>query len=249
MQAVVDSYLTEYARDGSGKTVLVLHGWGDNSKGWHGTQEKLAEKFDVVIPDLPGFGGTEAPREDWGLDEYAKFVKAFIKKFRLKVYAIVAHSNGGAIAVRGLAKGLFNTEKLVLLDSAGIRNRYKGRTKALRIVTKTGKVFTKPLPSNVKKKLRRKLYDSVGSDMLVAEHLQETFKRVVTDDIQGDAAKLHVPTLIVYGEDDLDAPVRYGRILHTLIANSKFEIVPNAGHFVHLDKPETVLENIEAFLR
>lgn len=249
MQVVVDNLLTEYSRVGKGKTVLVLHGWADSSKGWRGVQEKLAEKFDVVIPDLPGFGGTEAPKEDWGLDDYAKFVNAFLKKTKIKTYAIIAHSNGGAIAIRGLANKDFITDKLILLDSAGIRNQYKGRTKALRIVTKTGKVMTKPLPASVKKRLRRKLYKSVGSDMLVAEHLQETFKRVVTDDVQGDAAKLQLPTLIMYGQDDLDAPISYGRSFHNLIAGSKFDIVPDAGHFVHLDKTDYVLDEIEGFLK
>ncbi len=248
MQVVVDSLLTEYSRAGKGKTVLVLHGWGDNSKGWHQIQEKLAAQFDVVVPDLPGFGGTQPPPETWGLNEYAAFVQDFIKKIRLRVFAIVAHSNGGAIAIRGLAKGVLQAERLVLLDSAGIRNQYKGRNKALRIITKTGKVITKPLPATVKKRLRRKVYDTVGSDMLVVENLQETFKRVVTDDVQADAAKLHMPTLIMYGEDDLDAPARYGRLFHNLIAGSKFEIVPEAGHFVHLDEPDIVLKNIEGFL-
>lgn len=249
MQVVVDSLLTEYSRVGKGRTVLVLHGWGDNSKGWLGVQEKLAEKFDVLIPDLPGFGGTEAPHDVWGLDDYGVFVESFVKKLKAKVYAVIGHSNGGAIAVRGLANGSLKADKLVLLDSAGIRNEYKGRTKALRIITKTGKVVTRPLPSHVKKKLRRKLYNSVGSDMLVAEHLQETFKKVVTDDVQADAARLKIKSLIIYGEDDLDAPVRYGRLLHSLIDGSKFEVIPDAGHFVHLDKTGEVIDAIEGFLK
>jgi pimeloyl-ACP methyl ester carboxylesterase len=248
MQVVVDSLLTEYTRIGKGKTVLVLHGWGDSSKGWREFQGKLAEKFDVVIPDLPGFGGTQAPPDTWNLNDYAAFAADFIKKVRLRTYAVVAHSNGGAIALRGISKDLFKPERLVLLDSAGIRNQYKGRTKALRMITKTGKVLTTPLPASMKKRLRRKVYKTVGSDMLVVERLQEIFKRVVTDDVQADAANIQVPTLIMNGEDDMATPVQYGRILHNLIAGSNFEIVPNAGHFVHLDKPESVMQSIQEFL-
>jgi pimeloyl-ACP methyl ester carboxylesterase len=249
MQVVVDSLLTEYVRTGKGRTVLVLHGWGDSSKGWRDFVAKLAENYDVVVPDLPGFGGTEAPPENWGLNEYAEFVAIFVKKIRLKAYGIVAHSNGGAIALRGISKGLFKSQRLVLLDSAGIRNQYKSRTRVLRIVTKTGKLFTKPLPTSVKKRLRRKVYHTVGSDMLVVEKLQEVFKRVVTDDVQADAAKVQVPTLLLYGEDDLATPVQYGRLLHNLIAGSKFETLPGAGHFAHLDKPDAVLRNIRSFLQ
>jgi pimeloyl-ACP methyl ester carboxylesterase len=248
MQAVVDSLMTEYTRAGKGKPVLVLHGWGDSSKGWQEFQKALAEDYDVIVVDVPGFGGTQAPEQTWGLDEYAAFVAEFLKKILVKPHAIIAHSNGGAVAVRGLAKDLLHTDKLVLLDSAGIRDQYSGRVKAIRLITKAGKALTMPLPKSVKKKLRRKVYKSVGSDMLVVERLQETFKRVVTDDVQRDAAILHVPTLLMYGEDDLATPKQYGRILHNLINNSQLETIPDAGHFVHLDKPAIVLEKVRKFM-
>jgi len=249
MQVVVDSLLTQYERQGTGKSLLVLHGWGDNSKGWQETSAELAKSFEVVTVDLPGFGGTQAPKETWGLNDYATFVGSFLKKVRVKPFGIIAHSNGGAIAIRGLAHGAFQTERLVLLDSAGIRNVYLGRKKALRMVTKTGKLLTTPLPKSVKQRLRRKVYQTVGSDMFVMERLQETFKKVVTDDVQGDAAELHVPTLLVYGEDDLSTPVQYGRMFHHLIAGSKFEVIPRAGHFVHRDKPGEVLPLIREFFK
>ena len=248
MQIVVDSLLTEYARTGDGQPLLVLHGWGDSSKGWREFQKLLAEDYDVIAVDLPGFGGTQSPPLAWGLDEYARFVREFLKKIQVKPYAIVAHSNGGAIAIRGLAEGLLRADRLVLLDSAGIRDTYRGRTKIIRLITKTGKVLVTPLPGSIKKKLRRKVYQKVGSDMLVAEHLQETFKNVVTDDVQADAAALKLPTLLIYGEDDLATPPRYGRLLQHLIDGSVLEIVPGAGHFVHLDKPTIVLKLVRSFL-
>ncbi len=183
------------------------------------------------------------------MTEYANFVAAFLKKIGLKPHAIIGHSNGGAIAVRGLAQELFLAEKLVLLASAGIRSELHGRRKVLRLLTKAGKLITYPLPTNVRKGLRRRLYTSVGSDMLIAEHMQETFKRIVTDDIQADAAKLTLPTLLIYGEDDMAAPVQYGRILHNLIAGSTLETIGQAGHFVHLDKPVEVRDMLVKFLK
>ncbi len=255
MQVVIDSLLTTYERSGikspnkTSKQVLILHGWGDNAKGWAGLQASLSEYFEVVIVDLPGFGGTDKPPVAWGLIEYAGFVEAFLKKTGIKPYAIVGHSNGGAIAVRGLAQGVLSAEKLILLASAGIRSELHGRRKMLRLMTKAGKFITYPLPTNVRKGLRRKLYTTVGSDMLIAEHMQETFKRIVTDDIQADAAKLTLPTLLIYGEDDMAAPVQYGRILHNLIAGSTLETIGQAGHFVHLDKPAEVQDMLVKFLK
>jgi pimeloyl-ACP methyl ester carboxylesterase len=249
---VVDSLMTAYQRSGQPDKgrVVILHGWGDDSQGWAAMAEQLAEAGgEVTVLDLPGFGGTEAPKTAWGLDEYAAFVGKFLKKIRLKPDVVIGHSNGGAIAIRGLATEKFSTSKLVLLDSAGIRGEYQGRTRALRAITKTGKLLSMPLPPSMRKKLRQRVYTTVGSDLLVAEHLQETFKKVVTDDVQADAAQLKLPTLLVYGQDDAATPTAYGRMLRNLIDSSQLEIIPEAGHFAHLDKPDEVLSFITQFLK
>jgi pimeloyl-ACP methyl ester carboxylesterase len=117
----------------------------------------------------------------------------------------------------------------------------------LRYITKFGKALTMPLPKSIKAKLRRKVYKTVGSDMLVAEDLQETFKKVVTDDVRADAARLTLPTLLIYGEDDEATPLWFGQTLHELIPGSTLEVLPDAGHFVHLDRPAEVTKAIQEF--
>jgi pimeloyl-ACP methyl ester carboxylesterase len=250
MQLVVDSLLTNYRRYGQGnrRAVLILHGWGDSSQGWAEFAQALADKYEVVCLDLPGFGQTQRPAEPWGLDDYAGYVSAFLKKADIKPYAIVSHSNGGAIAIRGLANGALTAKKLVLLSSAGVRSEYKGRTKAIRMVAKAGKLLATPLPEAVKKRMRRKLYTTVGSDMLVVENLQETFKRVVNDDVQQDAARLKLPTLLVYGDQDVSTPPEFGRLLYSKLTDSRLEILPGAEHFVHQDQPQEVRRLVREFL-
>lgn len=248
MQVVVDSLLTHYEVQGTGKTVLLLHGWGDSATGLRGLQQALAKTYRVIAVDLPGFGATEAPKAVWGLSEYAHFVAKFLGKIdSAPLHLLVGHSNGGAIAIRGLASGTLKSRKLVLLASAGIRSEYKGRVKVLRYLTKAGKVLTMPLPKRVKTTLRQKVYRTVGSDMLVAEHLQETFKKVVTDDVREDAARLDLPVLLIYGEHDEATPVWFGEILHQQIVGSTLEVLPGAAHFVHLDRPDEVVRAVREF--
>jgi pimeloyl-ACP methyl ester carboxylesterase len=249
MQLVVNQLLTTYHRAGKGKVVLILHGWGDNSRGLEDLQSALATQFDVIVLDLPGFGGTQAPTDAWGLSEYAGFVAAALVKLKEKPYAIIGHSNGGAIAIRGLANTTLQAEKLVLLASAGIRNQYNGRNLALRVAAKTGKALTKPLPRSLQKKLRATAYRKIGSDMLVAEHMQETFKRVVTDDVQGDTAQVKIPSLLIYGYNDTATPVQHGELLQSGLRHSELHVVPEAGHFVHLDQPKEVTNLIQEFLK
>ena len=250
MQVVVDKLLTNYTLSGKGKTVLLLHGWGDTSKGLESIKRYLETSYQVIALDLPGFGGSQAPAKAWGLDNYADFIAAFLKKIQSpKIYAIIAHSNGGAITIRAISKELLSPEKVVLLASAGVRNVYKGRTKAIRYITKIGKAAATPLPNDIKHKLRQKVYATVGSDMLVAEHLQETFKKVVTDDVQADAPKLSQPTLLIYGDQDKNTPMEYGLRFHELMPNSTLEVVEGAGHFVHLDASVKAERLIKDFLQ
>jgi pimeloyl-ACP methyl ester carboxylesterase len=227
----------------------LLHGWGDRAAGLQPVRQALAKHFRVIVPDLPGFGGTQISANVWGLDEYAAFVAHLTEKLDVKnVYAIVGHSNGGAIAIHGLASGILKSQRLVLLASAGIRGERLGRQRLLQGATKVGKFITLPLPDRAKRALRRRLYHMVRSDMMVAEHLEETFKRIVSEDVRKQAASIALPTLLIYGEKDRSTPVYYGEILHERIAGSTLMVLPGAGHFVYMDRPHEVMKAIEDFL-
>jgi len=248
MQVVVDSLLTNYNRTGAGKTIVVLHGWGDNIAGIAPFLKGLSAHYDVVAMDVPGFGGTQAPETSWGLDEYAQFVQSFITKLNIKPNTIIGHSNGGAIAIRAIAHGL-KTEKLVLLASAGVRGDNKKAIGAVRVIAKVGKILAKPLPKKTQRKLRESVYSNIGSDMLVAEHMQETFKRIVADDVREDAKNITQPTLLIYGQNDVSTPVNIGMALQAAIPNSKIEIIPDVGHMLPTDATKTVLGMVTEFIK
>jgi pimeloyl-ACP methyl ester carboxylesterase len=249
MQAVVDSLLTVYERQGSGRVVVFLHGWGDTMASSRAFRTALSKKFEVIALDLPGFGGTQASSATWGLDDYTGFVADFLAKLGIaEPYAFIGHSNGGAMAIRGIAGGVLRAEKVVLLASAGIRAPKSLRLKMLKLMAKTVKTAIRPLPASVKERLRGKAYRTIGSDYLVAPHLQETFKRVVAEDVRGDAAQLSMPVLLVYGEQDMAAPVWYGELYHELMVDSTLVVLPGAGHFVYLDRADDTLRVVQEFL-
>ena len=249
MQVVVNQLLTSYTITGKGKTILLIPGWADTSASFSKLAGALSHDFEVIALDLPGFGGSQAPATAWDLNEYAIFIAAFLKKLQKQAWVIVGHSNGGAITLYGAAHNIFTPRKLILLASAGIRDPQSAKLQLLRIATKVGKIATYPLPSGVRKRLRSKLYTSVGSDMLVAEHMKETFKRIINQDVINEATSIHIPTLLIYGSKDTATPPTYGEQFARAIEKSSLTVIPDAGHFVHHDKPEEVNRAIEAFLR
>jgi pimeloyl-ACP methyl ester carboxylesterase len=247
---VVDNLLTNYKLAGKGRLVLLLHGWGDSSAGVAKLQEDLSAGYQVLALDLPGFGGTQAPAAAWDLDDYSRFVAGALEKLELKQpYAVIGHSNGGALAVRAVSLGVLNPRKLVLLAASGVRTNSQAKRLFLKIVAKTGNAATLWMPERYRRGLRKSLYGAAGSDMLVAPHLQDTFKKTVRQDVQGDAASIDTPTLLIYAAEDKAIPLADGRQYRDLIRGSRLEVIPEAGHFLHTDQPEKVAALIREFLK
>lgn len=249
MQVVVDSLLTNYSVEGNGKNILMVHGWGDSMHTFDKLTSDFSKKFCVVRLDLPGFGKTQAPKNIWGLEEYAEFISKFLQKInKREVDVVIAHSNGAAICVKGITNNILSAKKLAIVAGAGVRNKNKTQKFIIKLVAKIGKMLTFWLPKKYKRLLQKKLYGTVGSDMLVSPELKETFKKTVSQDIQGDAKNITIPTILVYGKEDNATPPSYGEILHKLIQNSDIYLINDAGHFVHQDKHQEVLEILEDFI-
>lgn len=248
MQVVVHNLLTNYDAAGSDKkAILMLHGWGDNLKTFDSLSNSLSKKYKVIRVDLPGFGSSQVPTETWGLADYASFVKEFLTKINVPtIYGLIGHSNGGAVAIKAIAEGNVHPERLILVGSAGIRER-TAKKQLYKAIAKSGKAATFWLSPHQKKRLRSRLYKQAGSDMLLVPELEATFKKTISEDIQSTAAHVKVKTLLIYGQDDTSTPPRYGEILHKLIKGSTLQIL-SGGHFIHQDQPEKVQTMIEDFL-
>jgi pimeloyl-ACP methyl ester carboxylesterase len=250
MQIVVQGLLVHYDLAGRGKLILLLHGWGDSAHGLGVLQAGLAKDYKVLSLDLPGFGSSQAPDEAWNLDSYAEFIKNLLNKLDLQQpYAVIGHSNGGALAVRAVSLGSLQPRKLVLLAASGIRTGHSFKRFILKIIAKTGDAATIWLPERYRQALRRSLYGAAGSDMLVVPELQETFKKTVRQDVQADAAAISIPTLLIYAADDRAAPPSYGQKYNQLIEHSRLKVIHDAGHFVHHDQPAKVEALIKEFLK
>lgn len=251
MNIVVDDLMTNYQLAGpkKGKLVLLLHGWGDSAKGLQQVAKDLSAKYQVLSLDLPGFGATQAPKTVWNLDDYGLFVADALKKLQLKQpYAIIGHSNGGALSIRALAQGVLKTDRLVLLASSGIRNHGSAKRLILKIIAKAGNLATVWMPERYRQALRKSLYGVAGSDALVAPHLEETFKKTVRQDVQSDAQMLSLPTLLIYARNDRAVPVADGQKYKELIRGSRLEIIEDADHFLHQQKPDQVIGLVQRFL-
>lgn len=250
MNIVIDGLLINYASTGSGKKVLLcLHGWGDSSKTFESLARQLDSDYQIIAPDLPGFGGSETPREPWQLDDFASFAASFAGKLGIVPYGVIGHSNGGAIAIRALASHKLHAQKLVLLASAGIRRPSSLRNRGFSMLAKPAKLVLKAAPRSTQKRIKQKFYKAIGSDYMVAEHMQQTFRNIVSTDVLEDAKKLQVPAILIYGQDDSSTPPAYGKLFSEAISGSALHVIENTGHFVHQEQVYKVADQVKGFLR
>lgn len=247
---IIDGMDVRFRDIGAGPVVLFLHGWGDTLAAFDALVPELGDRRFVRL-DLPGFGGSELPGTPWDVARYAAFVRHFLDKLGIAgPDVLVGHSFGGRIAIKSVASGLLRPRRLVLVAAAGAAARGGARQSAFSFVAKAGKFLTVfPPLSLFKKRLRERLYRLAGSaDYLQAGALRETFLNIVREDLRVDAAKIKIPTLLVWGERDTETPLAEARVLERAIGGARLAIIPGAGHFVQRDMPKETAREIRAFI-
>ncbi len=100
---------------GSGRTLLFLHGGGLPASSFRENKALLAERFRVIVPDLPGFGKSDFPGPEWDYTDYACHLKRFLEGRGVVVDYLVGYSLGAGIAL-ALAPLLPSLRRLVLLS-------------------------------------------------------------------------------------------------------------------------------------
>lgn len=249
MKVIVNNIALEYSDEGNGPVLLLLHGWQDSLATFASLVDNLGKDYRIVRLDLPGFGKSELPKTAWDLSDYINLVQNFITKLNLSVNVVIGHSFGGRITIKGTATKLLSAQKIVLIGSAGIAKTKTARTSLTRLITRLGSLIMYIPPLLFwRKRLRKKLYEMIGSDYLNAGPLQETFLKIINEDLSTYAATISLPTLLIWGAKDTATPLSDGQKLNHLIRQSQLEVFPDASHFVHQEQAQAVAQIIKAFV-
>ncbi len=99
MQIIVNGLAVEYADEGRGRILLLLHGWGDNLHTFDFLAKILSQNMRVIRLDLPGFGKSETPPNAWHVADYVAFVAEFLRKIGVGS-AGVTSAEVGSVGVR-----------------------------------------------------------------------------------------------------------------------------------------------------
>ena len=255
-----------YLAAGKGEPLLLVHGLGGAAANWLALAPLLLPTRRLLVPELPGHGGSSALPAAPSLNTYADRLGLVLEHEGLASAAVVGHSLGGAIALRLSIRRPDAVRALVLAGAAGISSGTRNARYALTItgIVKPGRKLA-PHRRRIARShtLKRLVFGRWGASdpPALAPELAEAFlsgparhtdtvsaaKALVRDDPRADLDRVRCPSLVLWGARDHQLPVEdafdYARRLR-----ARLRVIADCGHLLIGERPDACADAIEDFL-
>lgn len=252
---------------GSGKPVVLLHGFGASSYSFSRIIPALSKHYKVYAVDLKGFG--DSPRPDdhrYSVYDQAVLVERFLKTHHLDHVIVIGHSYGGGVALSLALMDPARIDKMVLIDAAAYAQQLPKLIRWLQIpVVGPLAFYLLPASYEVEDSYRYAFYDDrkIPKDIVkvYTENLRKPgAKRVyleashvlIPEDIDCVSRyyrQIRIPTLILWGANDIVIRPSRAYRLHRDLRNSRLVIIPRCGHIPQEECPEAVVKALEKFMQ
>lgn len=237
-------------RGGTGEPVLFLHAAGGAGQ-WLEFHERLAESFDVIAPDHPGFGASDELPEVEGVDDLVYHYLDVIDRLGLDRPHVVGASFGGWIAAELAVAAPHKIGSLVLLGAAGLRLPEHPVTDLffLKPPQLAETLFHDPA------KVAAMLAVEPDVDAILAAYRDSTALArfawtpfLANPKLERRLHRISAPTQVVWADDDRVIPIAHGHRYAEKIPGARFTTVPDCGHAMHQDRPAEVARVTTDFL-
>jgi pimeloyl-ACP methyl ester carboxylesterase len=237
---------------GSGRPLLLLHGWGTSSELFAPILDALQSGRRLIVPDLPGFGATPEPDAPWSVHEYAAWCIALLDRLGVESCDLIGHSNGGRIGIAMAASHPGRIQRMVLAGSAGIRPsrtlRGAARVRSYKLLRAVER--SSMMPPALRDAARRNADRRGSADYRAASGVMRgTLVRLVNEDIRTLLPDLHLPVLLIWGDQDGETPLEDGRLMERLIPDAGLVVFEGAGHYAYLEQAARFCRIVDVFFR
>ena len=254
----VDGLRVGYERAGQGPPMVLLHGYvGDGATTWRGQLDALGDQFTVVAWDAPGAGGSSDPPESFGLAGYADCLAGFIGRLGLERPHVVGLSFGGALALELYRRHPEVPATLVLASAyagwggslpADVADQRLRQAMALSELS--GEEFVGTLlPTMFSEGTAPEAVAAFGASMRSFHPAGfRAMARASAGNVREVLGRIEVPTLLVYGDQDVRAPLAVAEDLHAAIPGSRLVVLPGVGHVCNIEAPDEFNRVVRDFL-
>lgn len=249
-----------YRIAGRGPAIMLVHGIAGTGATWTDVMERLAGKYTLIAPDLPGHGVSDKPVGDYSLGSLASMLRDLMVTIGHEHATMVGHSLGGGVVMQFVYQFPQRCDRLVLISSGGLGREVNLLLRAaclpgadLFLATTAGPLA---FVGNVVNNVFGRLGWRPGSDL---EEVSRGFASLA--DTATRAAFLHtlksvvgiegqrvnasdrlylaseMPSLLISGGRDPIIPTSHAAEAHKIMPGSRLVIFPEAGHMPHVDEP------------
>jgi len=250
-----DIYLTDgthfaYLDGGAGEPLMLLHGFGGNKDYFLIFARYLTPYFRVVIPDVIGFGeSSHLPGADYSPLAQAERLHALLEALGVSHIHIGGTSSGAQIALTYAARYPDQTASVLAIGAPGVSSaklspyqeeRIRGHN-ALLISNTDDMVRLLALLTEQPPWIPRPLLAGMAAERIRDRQFQEyMFKQRRLDPLEARVAGLGTPILLVWGSADKIVDPDAGRILNSILPNSRLIIKAGIGHSVAIECPKAL---------
>lgn len=245
-----------YQTFGDGEPLIMIHGLACDSRYWGDVALYLSAKYATITYDQRGHGQSYAPATGYSYRDHVNDLKWLIKELDVKKVTLVAHSSGGAIAVKFALQHPELVKAMVLAAPhiVGYReytdwpNVYRTARNIdidqAKIQWESFRLFNRLSKGSPERELflqcLRDFSGKVWTDPEAARYVDESDLKLLD--------KLTQPTLLLCGRDDLDF-LPLAKLVNARLINGTLFEIPDCGHMIHLEKPEIFKRELTPFLK
>lgn len=259
----LDGVKVRYRDEGpqEAQTIVMVHGFTSSLETWDALADDLKANFRIIRLDLPGHGLTGPdPQARYTNEQSVLFLESFLEAVDVDAPVLIGNSLGGLLSWRVAAKSPDLASKLVLIAPGGFSingvgddpiavpmmvKLYLTKAPQAGIKQATSALFSDPskLSEDRQKEVRDMMLVPGNGDAFVARAASFTLP-----DPMSDLASVTMPSLLIWGQDDVMVPVTHAEKFVAAMPNADVKIYGKAGHVPQEEIPEVLAKDIRKFL-
>lgn len=237
-------------RRGAGPPLLLLHG-GDGPQDHLPFFNGLTQRFDVIAPVHPGFGGSAIPEHFDDMEDLVYLYLDLLDTLDLHDVVLLGFSMGGWAAAELAVRNTSRLAKLILVDAVGIKpgdreTRDITDIFGLPAAEVTRVMFHDPSRGPNPGAMTDEQLTVLASDRIA--HAMYTWDPYMHNPkLRYRLHRIDVPTLLIWGASDRIVTVAYAEAYRVLIPEARLVVIPEAGHLPQLERPDPFVEHVLSF--
>jgi pimeloyl-ACP methyl ester carboxylesterase len=236
-----------YIEEGNGEVLMLLHGLFGALSNFEHTIEAFKQTHKVVIPMLPIF---ECDLKDANIEGYAQYVYDFVELQQYKQMTLLGNSLGGHITLVFTHKHPSLVKSMILTASSGLYESALGETFPQRgnydyIKQKTELTFYNP--TSATKELVDEVFEIVNNREKAIRVIY-TARSAMHHNMKTELPNMHLPSLLIWGNQDTITPPFVAKDFNTLLPNSELHFIDHCGHAPMMEQPEKFNQILKEFV-